>query len=199
MLSIVVPVHNGGRQLASCLQALQASSYHDFELLVVDDCSSDGSADVIHSHGARYLRTPARLGPAGARNLGAKAARGSILVFVDGMCRCLRARLSSLPRTSSAIRNCRLFLAPMTRSHPRPDFSPIIRISSITTSTSHPARMPPPFGPGAAPYAGMCSRRPADFRRNAMLALLSKTLSLACAWSGMGTRFCSTKGCRSNT
>jgi glycosyltransferase involved in cell wall biosynthesis len=83
MLSIVVPVHNGGRQLASCLQALQASSHHDFEVLAVDDCSTDGSPAVIHSHGARYLRTPARLGPAGARNLGAKAARGSILVFVD--------------------------------------------------------------------------------------------------------------------
>ena len=83
MLSIVVPVHNGGRQLASCLQALQTSSYRDFEVLVVDDCSTDGSPAVIHSHGALYLRTPGRLGPAGARNLGAKAARGSILVFVD--------------------------------------------------------------------------------------------------------------------
>lgn len=83
MLSIVVPVHNGGRQLASCLQALQASSYHDFEVLVVDDCSTDGSPAVIRSHGARYLRTPGRLGPAGARNLGAKAAQGNILVFVD--------------------------------------------------------------------------------------------------------------------
>src|SRR5690349_11020700 len=83
MLSIVVPVHNGGRQLASCLQALQTSSYRDFEVLVVHDCSTDGSPAVIHSHGALYLRTPGRLGPAGARNLGAKAARGSILVFVD--------------------------------------------------------------------------------------------------------------------
>ena len=83
MLSIVVPVHNGGRQLASCLQALQASSYHDFEVLVFDDCSTDGSPAVIRSHGARYLRTPGLLGPAGARNLGANAAQGNILVFVD--------------------------------------------------------------------------------------------------------------------
>jgi glycosyltransferase involved in cell wall biosynthesis len=83
MLSIVVPVHNGGRQLASCLQALQASSYHDLELLVVDDCSSDDSPEIVHAHGASYLRTPRRLGPAGARNLGVTAARGNILVFVD--------------------------------------------------------------------------------------------------------------------
>ena len=83
MLSVVVPVHNGGRQLASCLRALQASSYRDFEVLVVDDCSSDDSPAVIRAHGARYLRTPRRLGPAGARNLGVKAAQGSILVFVD--------------------------------------------------------------------------------------------------------------------
>ena len=83
MLSIVVPVHNGGRQLASCLQALQASSYRDFELLVVDDCSSDDSPEIVRSHRASYLRTPRKLGPAGARNLGVKAARGNILVFVD--------------------------------------------------------------------------------------------------------------------
>ncbi|MBV8051776.1 MAG: glycosyltransferase family 2 protein [Acidobacteriaceae bacterium] len=83
MLTIVVPVYNGGWQLANCLNALGASSYRDFELLVVDDCSSDHSVSAIQSHKVRYFRTPRREGPAGARNLGASAARGDILVFVD--------------------------------------------------------------------------------------------------------------------
>ena len=83
MLTVVVPVHNGGAQLTCCLRALQASFYRDFELLVVDDCSTDRTAHVIKAHGARYLRTSHRLGPAGARNLAARHARGDILVFVD--------------------------------------------------------------------------------------------------------------------
>ena len=83
ILSVVVPVHNASRQLACCLQALQSSRCRDFELLVVDDCSTDSTPQVIHFHGARYIRTPHRIGPAGARNLGARHARGRILVFVD--------------------------------------------------------------------------------------------------------------------
>jgi protoporphyrinogen oxidase len=82
-LSIVVPAHNASEHLATCLEALHASSFGDFEVLVIDDCSSDHSEDVIRSHGAAYLRTPRRLGPAGTRNLGADQARGRIIVFVD--------------------------------------------------------------------------------------------------------------------
>jgi glycosyltransferase involved in cell wall biosynthesis len=83
MLSVVVPVHNGGWQLSSCLNALQASPYRDVEILVVDDCSTDESPAIIQSRSVRYLRTPRRQGPASARNLGASVARGDILVFVD--------------------------------------------------------------------------------------------------------------------
>jgi len=83
MLSVVVPAHNGDRQVVKCLNALGASSYLDFEVIVVDDCSSDDSPTAIQSHDVRYLRTPRRQGPASARNLGVTAARGDILVFVD--------------------------------------------------------------------------------------------------------------------
>jgi glycosyltransferase involved in cell wall biosynthesis len=83
LLSVVVPAHNAGHHLACCLRALQASRCHDFELLVVDDCSTDSTPQVIHFYGARYVRTQHKIGPAGARNLGARRARGRILVFVD--------------------------------------------------------------------------------------------------------------------
>jgi glycosyltransferase involved in cell wall biosynthesis len=82
-LSVVIPVHNGGNQLLLCLQALLNSSFRDFELLVVDDCSTDTTPQIIQSYGVRYLRTTSKLGPAGARNLGASHAHGRILVFVD--------------------------------------------------------------------------------------------------------------------
>jgi glycosyltransferase involved in cell wall biosynthesis len=81
--TVVIPVHNAGSQLVKCIKALRASTYVDFELLVVDDCSTDDTAEVIRMCGTACLRTPSQLGPAGARNLAARQARGRILVFVD--------------------------------------------------------------------------------------------------------------------
>jgi protoporphyrinogen oxidase/GT2 family glycosyltransferase len=82
-LSVVVPTYNSGRALSVCLDALQASKFRDFEILVVDDCSSDTTEEVVRSRGVTYLRTHRQLGPAGARNLGAREAQGQVLVFID--------------------------------------------------------------------------------------------------------------------
>ena len=79
----MVPAYNARRELSFCLEALGASRFRDFEVLVVDDCSTDSPEELVRSYGANYLRTPRQLGPAGARNLGAEHARGSILVFID--------------------------------------------------------------------------------------------------------------------
>lgn len=82
-LSVVVPVHNGGLQLSRCLEALLVSEYQSFEVVVVDDCSTDNTRRIIERYRARYLRTPEQMGPAGARNLGVRHALGEIVVFVD--------------------------------------------------------------------------------------------------------------------
>lgn len=84
-VSVIVPVCNGGQDLVRCLQALRASTA-DFpwELIVVDDGSSDASAEHARAAGARVLTTHRpRSGPAVARNIGAAAAQGEILLFVD--------------------------------------------------------------------------------------------------------------------
>lgn len=82
-MTVIVPVYNGRLQLPRCLDALRASAYADFEVIVVDDCSTDNTRDIIERSGARYLRTPRNLGPGGGRNLAARHAAGEILVFVD--------------------------------------------------------------------------------------------------------------------
>lgn len=83
-VSVVVPVHNGGEALRQCLMALAASQPEPHEVVVVDDNSDDGSAAVAASFGCRVLRTERpRSGPAAARNLGARAASGDVLFFVD--------------------------------------------------------------------------------------------------------------------
>jgi len=82
-LSVVVPVRNGGLQLSRCLESLRVSEYTSFEVIVADDCSTDNTRQIIERYRARYLRMPQRVGPAGARNLGARHALGAIVVFVD--------------------------------------------------------------------------------------------------------------------
>jgi glycosyltransferase involved in cell wall biosynthesis len=82
-ISVIVPVRNGKAHLARCLEALSRSEYLNFEVIVVDDCSTDDTSQIVTRYGARYLLTPRVLGPGAARNLGAKHAHGQILAFVD--------------------------------------------------------------------------------------------------------------------
>ena len=65
-LSVVIPVRNGGRDFERCLRGLRASSWTDFELVVVDDGSTDGSAALAAAFGATVVRHEAPLGPAAA-------------------------------------------------------------------------------------------------------------------------------------
>lgn len=83
LVSVVVPNYNYARAIGLCLSALQAQTYPNLEIIVVDDCSTDDSVAVARSYGVRVVRTPANGGPSVARNLGAAHARGAILFFVD--------------------------------------------------------------------------------------------------------------------
>lgn len=82
-LSVVIPVHNGGEDFRVCLASLAAAVPPPSEIIVVADGDTDGSWRLAEEFGARVLRISTRGGPAQARNLGAHAARGDILFFVD--------------------------------------------------------------------------------------------------------------------
>jgi hypothetical protein len=82
-LSVVIPVHNGGRDFERCLRGLRDSSRADFECVVVDDGSTDDSGALAERFGARVLRHDAPLGPAAARNAGALAATRPLVFFLD--------------------------------------------------------------------------------------------------------------------
>lgn len=83
LVSVVVPHHHRGQPLALCLDALAAQAYRPIEIIVVDDASTDGSAEVARARGVTVLRTPVNVGQSAARNLGAEHARGQILFFLD--------------------------------------------------------------------------------------------------------------------
>lgn len=83
-VSVIVPVYNGGNFLHRSLDALFASDYPNFEVIVVDDGSTDESAEISREKGATVMQSERRQsGPAAARNLAAKKAKGDILLFVD--------------------------------------------------------------------------------------------------------------------
>jgi len=83
MISVIVPVQDRLSELEECLKALRSWPTERCELILVDDDSTGDVRAIAERYGARYLRTPQREGPAGARNLGASHAIGEILVFVD--------------------------------------------------------------------------------------------------------------------
>lgn len=82
-ITVIIPVYNGQDFLRKCLDALFSSTYSSFEVLVVNDCSSDDSGEIAAAKGARVISTPVRSGPGAARNLAADSAHGEILLFVD--------------------------------------------------------------------------------------------------------------------
>ena len=82
-LSVVIPVLNGGRDFERCLQGLRDSTRTDFECVVVDDGSVDGSGRLAERFGAKVIRHEAPLGPAAARNVGALAASNPLIFFLD--------------------------------------------------------------------------------------------------------------------
>ncbi|MGQ0543306.1 MAG: glycosyltransferase family 2 protein [Blastocatellia bacterium] len=82
-ITVIIPVYNGGKFLHRCLDAIFTSTFRSFDVIVVDDCSTDDSAEISRSKGARILTTAKQSGPAAARNLAAETALGEVLMFVD--------------------------------------------------------------------------------------------------------------------
>ena len=84
-LSVVMPVKNSGRFVAESLESIRAQTFGDFELIVVDDGSTDDSMDIIRSAAEERIRIvpgPQR-GVAAALNRGLEAARGELVARID--------------------------------------------------------------------------------------------------------------------
>lgn len=82
-VSVIIPVHNGGKYLERCLDALIGSTYPVFEILVIDNHSTDDTVTIAQQKGVKVIQLIERPGPAAARNFGAQHAHGEIFFFVD--------------------------------------------------------------------------------------------------------------------
>lgn len=86
LVSIVIPVYNAEKFLERTIRSIIGQSFENWEILLVDDCSGDRSREIMQryeSHKIHCFYCEENAGPANARNVGLKHARGRYLAFVD--------------------------------------------------------------------------------------------------------------------
>lgn len=87
IISVVLPVYKAASTLAACIDSVLAQEFSDFELICVDDGSTDGSSEILDEYARRDSRvrviSQTNQGVSVARNTGMDAARGDILMFID--------------------------------------------------------------------------------------------------------------------
>ena len=89
-ISVIIPVYNGAATVGRALKALYDSTFRDFEVVVVDDGSTDDTQAVLAECAGRYpyklVTLERNMGVSHARNTGARAARGGTVLFIDADC-----------------------------------------------------------------------------------------------------------------
>ncbi|PZG24414.1 glycosyltransferase family 2 protein [Micromonospora craterilacus] len=83
LVSVVVPMYNDSRTVDLCLRSVAAQRYRPIEVIVVDDASTDDSAQRAARHDCTLIRAVRNGGPGAARNLGVAHARGEVIFFLD--------------------------------------------------------------------------------------------------------------------
>ena len=87
MVSIIMPSYNTGRYIAESIRSILAQTYADWELLIVDDCSSDDTDEVVAQflgdERIRYFKNERNSGAAVSRNRALREAKGRWIAFLD--------------------------------------------------------------------------------------------------------------------
>jgi len=88
LVSVVIPMYNEEKDISYCLRSLKNQNYKNIEIILVDDGSTDGTLNIAKATAQKEelkikILNQKHQGPGNARNLGAKNAKGEILVFVD--------------------------------------------------------------------------------------------------------------------
>ena len=85
-VSVLIPTYNRAYIISDALDSVLKQTYRDFEIIIVDDGSSDGTRDVVEgfrSEKIRYLRHALNRGCSAAYNTGISAAEGELVAFLD--------------------------------------------------------------------------------------------------------------------
>lgn len=100
-ISIIIPAYKAEETIVPLLDSAFNSSFRNFEIIVVDDCSPDKTGEVVkkYNRGVRNHRLRKNSGPAKARNVGAKLAKGKILLFLDSDVQLYKNTLREIARS----------------------------------------------------------------------------------------------------
>lgn len=87
-VSVITPAYNAARFIRDTIESVQSQTYNSWEMIIVDDCSSDNTCDIVeekarHDNRIRLIRQTENGGPARARNSALKAATGRYIAFLD--------------------------------------------------------------------------------------------------------------------
>ena len=86
-VSVIVPVYNVEQYLPKCIESILEQDFTDFELLLVDDGSSDSSLEICRMYESKdkrvHVYTQSNSGPSKARNVGIENAQGKYVTFID--------------------------------------------------------------------------------------------------------------------
>ncbi len=86
LFTVVLPTHNRAPLLCRAITSVLRQTYHDYELIIVDDASTDATAEAVSAFNdprLRYIRLESNGGASAARNVGIRAARGQCVTFLD--------------------------------------------------------------------------------------------------------------------
>lgn len=89
LVSVITPVYNSERFIKNTIESVISQTYTDLELIIVDDCSTDKTEDIIKKYidkdrRIKYIKLQKNSGAAVARNTAIKAATGRYIAFLDG-------------------------------------------------------------------------------------------------------------------
>jgi len=82
-ISVIIPTYNSEETIVPCLDSIYKTAHKDFEVVVVDDGSTDGTLRLLSQYPCRVVRLENNSGASVARNTGARNAAGELLYFVD--------------------------------------------------------------------------------------------------------------------
>lgn len=88
-ISIIMPLYNAAKYLSEALQSVLRQTYRNFEIICINDCSTDNTAEILWEFQRkdariRILANRERMGAGPSRNKGLKAAEGKYVIFLDG-------------------------------------------------------------------------------------------------------------------
>ena len=194
-VSVIIPVHDGGDAFRDCIARLAACTPPAHELVVVVDGGRDQSAALAAAAGATVIDLPESIGPASARNTGAQAATGDVLLFVDadvvvppGLVGRVEAFLQDHPGIAAVIGS-------YDDAPADPGFCRSTGTCCTTTSTRPAAKRPRRSGAAAARSGARSSSTPAGSTAASAIRQ-SRTSSSATGCGGPAIGSASSRTCR---